>query len=50
MGNQPAEKPKTEQKDSWLASRMPLRQEYMAMRCLELFEEWVDAGMPRKDS
>ena len=30
-----------------LTSR-PIRTEYMAMRCLELYREWVAAGKPRR--
>ena len=28
---------------------MPMNEEYMARRGIELFREWVAAGMPRKD-
>ena len=35
---------------SWLENRMPLREEYLCMKGLEYFIEWVEAGMPRKDS
>lgn len=35
--------------NSWLESRMPLREEHLCARGIEYYLEWLEAGMPRKD-
>lgn len=35
--------------ESWLESRLPLREEYMCARAMEYLIEWDAAGRPMKD-